>query len=473
MTVAIYVRVSTQEQATEGYSIQEQIDRLTKYSQAMKWHIYKVYTDPGFTGSNMDRPGLQLMLKDVKAHRVDRVLVYKLDRLSRSQKDTLNLIEDYFLANGVDFVSLNENFDTSTPFGRAMVGIIAVFAQLEREQIKERLTMGISARAKDGKYHGGSTIPYGYIFKNGDLVVNEHEAMIIKEIFKLAYDGHTVYNIALRLNDRSLLKRGQPWTDAKVRRVLTTRIYAGYITHKGEVFKGQHEAIVDDETFDEVHRILEQRTQIYAKHNRRPGKSTTYLGGFLICGRCGARYSKKTIIRKDGKHHFFQCGSIQKKHPYSVKDPNCKNTDWKVDELTELVFDEIRKLSLDPDRITTIQESDDNIINRQIISDEITSIDSQISKLMDMYTMNDIPKDLLQDKIRSLNDKKTALDAELHDVTERLKSKSLSGSSVKVMVDKFDDILKNGDFDEIKSVISDLIDHIELDGSDVKIFWRF
>ena len=161
VNTALYVRVSTQEQATEGYSVQEQTDRLTKYSEAMGWSVFKVYTDPGFSGGRTDRPGLQAMINDIRKGYIDKVLVYKLDRLSRSQKDTLNLIEDEFLAHNVDFISMCENFDTSTPFGRAMVGILAVFAQLEREQIKERMFMGKEARAKEGKYPGAKQPPVG------------------------------------------------------------------------------------------------------------------------------------------------------------------------------------------------------------------------------------------------------------------------------------------------------------------------
>ncbi|BAK21879.1 putative phage integrase [Melissococcus plutonius ATCC 35311] len=151
MRTAIYVRVSTNEQIEEGYSIDEQIDKLKKFCEIKEWDVANVYKDPGFTGSNMERPGLQKLIRDVKLNRIDTVLVYKLDRLSRSQKDTLYLIEDIFESKQTAFVSLNENFDTSTPFGKAMIGILAVFAQLEREQIKERMTMGKLGRAKSGK----------------------------------------------------------------------------------------------------------------------------------------------------------------------------------------------------------------------------------------------------------------------------------------------------------------------------------
>ena len=151
--VFLYVRVSTLEQANEGYSIKEQESRLRAYAESKDYQVVKVYTDAGQTGANLNRPAMQEMIKNITS--VDLVLVYKLDRLSRSQKDTLYLIEDVFLKNGVDFASLNESFDTSTPFGRAMIGILSVFAQLEREQIKERTHTGRIGRAKEGYYHGG------------------------------------------------------------------------------------------------------------------------------------------------------------------------------------------------------------------------------------------------------------------------------------------------------------------------------
>ncbi|HBG12143.1 MAG TPA: integrase, partial [Clostridium sp.] len=130
---ALYIRVSTTEQAQEGYSIGEQKERLEQYVKAMGWIISGEYIDPGFSGSNTDRPALNKLIDEINQH--DIVLVYKLDRLSRSQKDTMLLIEDVFLKNDVDIVSMSESFDTSTPFGRAAIGLLATFAQLERENI--------------------------------------------------------------------------------------------------------------------------------------------------------------------------------------------------------------------------------------------------------------------------------------------------------------------------------------------------
>ena len=141
MKGACYVRVSTENQL-ENYSIEEQTERLKAYCLAKDITVTKFYTDGGYSGGNTNRPALQQMLADIRKGGIDTVIVYKLDRLSRSQKDTLTLIEDSFLACHVDFISVSENFDTSTPFGRAMIGILSVFAQLEKDQITERFTMG-------------------------------------------------------------------------------------------------------------------------------------------------------------------------------------------------------------------------------------------------------------------------------------------------------------------------------------------
>lgn len=143
--VDLYIRVSTSEQAEEGYSVAEQEERLRSYCAAYNYTINAVHVDPGFSGASLDRPAIKKVMYDVEHGRCKKVIVWKLDRLSRSQKDTLILLEDVFLANDCNFISLMESFDTSTPFGRCIVGILAAFAQMERENIKIRTMMGRQA----------------------------------------------------------------------------------------------------------------------------------------------------------------------------------------------------------------------------------------------------------------------------------------------------------------------------------------
>ena len=149
--VDLYIRVSTSEQAEEGYSVAEQEERLRSYCAAYNYTINAVHVDPGFSGASLDRPAIKKVMSDVEHGRCKKVIVWKLDRLSRSQKDTLILLEDVFLANDCNFISLMESFDTSTPFGRCIVGILAAFAQMERENIKIRTMMGRQARIQIGR----------------------------------------------------------------------------------------------------------------------------------------------------------------------------------------------------------------------------------------------------------------------------------------------------------------------------------
>lgn len=481
LRVALYVRVSTQEQANEGYSIGEQIDRLKKYCEAMGWEVYKIYTDPGYSGGDTDRPGLKNMIKDVQAGAVDKVVVYKLDRLSRSQLDTLYLIEKVFLANNTDFVSMSENFDTSTPFGRAMIGILAVFAQLEREQIKERMNMGKEARAKEGKWGGGSTEPIGYDYDPSRdlLIVNEYEAMQVRELFEIFLTG-----IALRRIETIFLEKGYKhkhgaWDPKSMKRVLGNKLYLGYIRYHTEYYKAEHTPIIDEETFEKAQVLLQERAEAFTSTGYQPGKQTTYLGGLLFCKRCGGRLSKQLNSRyREGKPkvYWYMCYSKHKRSKKMIKDPNCDNKNWKMVELDNLVFEEIKKLAINPEIISQIkrekiQKVDEEPNKIDIIEREIMKIDDQISRFMDLYGIGKFTIDQVSAKVDPLNEKRQSLQREL----EQLNAESgrLSEEEAIEIVESFEEALALGEFDQLKGIIDSLIYYIEVDKEDVYIHWKF
>ena len=264
MRVICYVRVSTREQAEKGYSVGEQQERLRAYCMAKDWIVEDVITDPGFSGAKLERPGIQRVIQLVQEKKCEAVLVWKLDRLSRSQKDTLYLIEDVFLKNGCAFVSMNENFDTSTAFGRAMIGILSVFAQLEREQIRERMAVGRVGRAKAGLFHGGGFAPIGYDYKTiaegGEgLVVNEYEAMQVREVFSLYLQGWPVNRIRKYMTARYTTKSGDWGNDTTIRDVLKNPLYIGKCTLTLAKAKRELEvpAIVSKTEFQKAQKKLE------------------------------------------------------------------------------------------------------------------------------------------------------------------------------------------------------------------------
>ena len=249
LKACVYTRVSTSEQAMEGYSIEEQ-ERMCKAAIVSKgWEYIGTYSDPGISGRTMDRLGLQKMIRAIKRGEVQAVVIYKLDRLSRKQRDTMTIIEDIFLENDVDLVSLNETLDTSTPWGRAMIGILSSFNQMESENIQMRTAMGKEAKATKGGYAGGKP-PLGYKSVNGELVVVEEEAEIVRLIYKLRKDGMTMVNIAEELNRRGLkTKQGNEFRHSAIQGILNNKeMYLGHYRYGiGHFFKNHHDAIIKED----------------------------------------------------------------------------------------------------------------------------------------------------------------------------------------------------------------------------------
>ena len=479
MKVALYPRVSTQEQAKEGYSIGEQIERLTDYCKAMRWEVFKIYTDPGYSGGDTNRPGLQEMIKDVQAGLVDKVVVYKLDRLSRSQLDTLYLIEKVFLANDTDFVSMSENFDTSTPFGRAMIGILAVFAQLEREQIKERMGMGKEARAKEGKWHGGSTEPIGYDYDpaTDHLNDNEYEQMQGREVYELFLRGTPLRTIERLFKEKGYKHKYGNWTPTAMRRYMRNKMNIGYIKHNSQWYPGDHNSTIDEETFYKAVRLLDKRQEQYKLAGVKPGAQTTYLGGLITCAHCKGKYTKNGGSIRNGKptRIYYTCYSRNKKVKAMIKDPNCKNRNWLMSELDEAVFAEIKKIAMDPDYVRKLKKehakTSDAGEKIAVIQKEISKIDEQISRFMDLYGIGKFTIDQVSSKIDPLNEQRNKLSQELDAL--RVDEAELTEDEAVQIAQNFEEAFARGEFDEIRLIIESLIYSIEVDNTLVKIHWKF
>ena len=303
---AIYIRVSTDAQAEEGYSIEAQKEQLTAYCISKNIRDYEYYVDAGWSGSNIDRPELQRLIQDCKEGKISHCIVYKLDRLSRSQKDTLYLIEDVLNPNNVDFVSLNESMDTSTPMGRLMLGILSAFAQLERENIRMRTRMGMQERVKSGLWMGGGRIPFGYDYdKNKGILVPNSDADKVRKIYDLYLQGYSAQSIA----DIVGLKY-----DRLTMQIITRKTNYGVIEYNGEEYIGQHEPIISKETYDLAMQEMARRSGKFS------GTSEHLLTGIVYCGKCGA---KMRYQKWGNKGHKFVCYSQQTSKKYLIKDPNC------------------------------------------------------------------------------------------------------------------------------------------------------
>lgn len=328
---ALYLRVSTEAQADEGYSLAAQAEKLEAYCRMKGIAAFQRYVDGGFSGSNLTRPAITELVETIRAGRVERVVVYKLDRLSRSQKDTLYLIEDVFMPHGVDFVSINENIDTGSPYGRAMIGILSAFAQLERENIFLRTRMGMVERVKQGFWPGGGKIPFGYDYDadKGILVPNS-DADTVREIYARYLEGQSTGRIARELG----LKY-----EHLVRQILLRESNTGVIVYRGECYSGRHEPLVDKQTFERVKRRL------LRSDKPRAAASNKLLTGLLVCGHCGA---KMRYQKWGGAGDKLVCYSRDKSKPHLVHDADCPNRGVMARQVEEVVIRDLYQLAAQP-----------------------------------------------------------------------------------------------------------------------------
>lgn len=465
----LYVRVSTAGQAMEdvGYSIPEQIERLKAYCTSRDWEIVEIYIDGGFSGANLERPGIEKLINDIEKKQFDTVLVYKLDRLSRSQKDTLFLIEDVFLPSNIDFVSLQETLDTATPFGRAMIGILSVFSQLERETIAIRTFGGRVGRAKRGLWHGGGTDPIGYDYIEGELVINEDEAMQIQKVYELYAAGHTLEEIS-RAMEGQKTKHGDWRHSSTIGNVLDNPLYSGTVHFDEAVTPDSHDRIVSEKLDNEVKR---RRKKLKKAQFTRPD-SEHLLTSFIRCARCGARYFAK---RQHSGNIYYCCHSRAKVNKKMVKDPSCKNENIPKEVLDKKVIEKLRDFSKAPNLVEIILQQKKTTEGVGGLSaeakTEIASIEDEIKKHMSLYGKNIVPEEAIATTIKDLYAKKQAI-SHHEGVEDSLVAEVMTSYSVgrlRNMLRKFTELSNSEDVKGLRVILSEIVDFIAIDGEKIEV----
>ena len=256
MRVAIYVRVSTEDQAREGYSLDAQERRLRNYCTLRTgWEVVDVYRDEGFSGRNTGRPEYQRMLEEMDSW--DIILVLKMDRIHRNSVNFTKMMSD-LEKNHKEFMSLTEKFDTTTAMGRFVMDIFQRMAQLESERTGERVKVAMAQKAESGDGYLGSPEPYGYRYVNGDLVVVESEAEVVVRIFDLYNAGNSMEDVANALINANIpSKTGGQWTRQSICRILHNPLYAGCLHWDHKVYRGKMPAIVTEAVYTAVNRPIE------------------------------------------------------------------------------------------------------------------------------------------------------------------------------------------------------------------------
>lgn len=459
------MRVSTARQDQEGYSIPLQKERLIAYCKAKGWVVAGVFIDPGHSGSSLDRPGISELMAGVKAGKFDVVLVYKLDRLSRSQKDTLYLIEDVFMASGVDFVSMQESFDTSTIYGRAMVGILSVFAQMERETIAERTLMGRAGRAEEGYWHGGGTDPIGYDYVDGELVVNPSEALQVREVYSLYSAGHSVSEITRRMAGCKT-KHGDWSHTSTVGNVLDNPLYAGTVHFDGVQKRGRHVPIVDAAV---DLRVKARRARL--SRADASGDSSYLLTGLVFCAACGARYFPH---KRPNGSVVYSCHSRAKKNKKMIKDPSCLAPHIPLDKLDGMVEAQVFALAAEPSKVDEIIKKraapgGDSHAGHESV-EEIRRLDAEIGRLMDLLQHDQMSSvGEIAEAIQKAHAERTRL---LPGVREE-KPRLFDAEAFKTLLGDAAFSWRDSDLRGRRSFLLQLIDRVHVGSRDVRVDWSF
>ncbi|MCM3241292.1 recombinase family protein [Cytobacillus oceanisediminis] len=284
MKVGLYIRVSTEEQAKEGYSISAQKQKLKSFCISQDWEVAGLYADEGVSAKDINRPELKRMLDDIENNKIDCVLVYRLDRLTRSVFDLYKLLE-LFEKNNCKFRSSTEVYDTTSALGRMFITIVAALAQWERENMGERIAFGFAEKVRQGKYAlNFRPIGYDLDLETGKLTINTSEAHIIKLIFDLYLKGYGANRICKYLNANEIkTKAGNNWNDKPLMQILKNPLYKGYIRWNDTVIPSKHDAIIEPEVFDHVQNIIVSRRTA----DPRRVSSEYIFSGKLKCNSCG------------------------------------------------------------------------------------------------------------------------------------------------------------------------------------------
>ncbi|MET3288309.1 UNVERIFIED_CONTAM: site-specific DNA recombinase [Brevibacillus sp. OAP136] len=328
MKVALYIRVSTDEQAREGFSIPEQHERLVSFCTAHGWSDYECFIDDGYSAKDTERPAFQQMMTDIREGRIQTVMTTKIDRLTRRLIDLLTFIEELD-AHQCSYKSASETFDTSTAVGRMVLQLLGVFAEFERERIAERVRETMYHAVQRGKV---VTAPcFGYDVQDGRYLINEEEARWVRIMAERIIAGQGTWTIAKMLNDHGVLtKRGREWTLKAVRIYLwkneRLRGHTVWNQHYRKnrkqierparewlVVRNTHEPILDQETYENLQARLEQNQHLAPRAKR----SGYLLSGLVRCGHCGSSMNGMKAVTRNKEQTYvsmkYVCAAYQKK----------------------------------------------------------------------------------------------------------------------------------------------------------------
>jgi len=494
MKVAIYIRVSTEDQAKEGYSLEVQREYLESFAKREGYEIFKVYCDEGISAYSTRRPALQELLADAKAKKFELVLVYKIDRFSRNLKDLLNLVDE-LSACGVAFKSATEPFDTSTSTGKLMFQQLGSFAEFERNRISERVFPGMVKGVQQGNWQGARFSPFGYTYNKQKklLEIEKGEADIVKLIYTMYLAGKSTHEITAYLNKKKYQTRtGKQFYNKFIGDILKNRIYTGkivwnkkhydknqktkkhykYIKNDASkiiIAQGKHKPIIDELDFEEVQKRLAEKKRTWRSRVRN---KEYLLTGLLTCAKCNHKYNGVSSIsnhRTNKKKRWYRCSGPYASHI------RCTNRSVKAEdiepEVTKIVAQLVQNDRLKQSRWTTVTGANFPSFDK-ISKVELEKLKNRFkinlqkqSKLTDTYLENLLSEELYKQKNEGLRQEEEELQKrialqELREV-ERERSKDYL-NRVEEFVSGYDPKQKELSLDQEKQVARLLVKNIKI-----------
>lgn len=472
--VAIYARVSTEEQAEHGYSIDAQLETLRNYCKMHGKLLTKEYVDRGVSGKSINgRYELQRMLRDAKNHEFDEVVVWKISRLARKTIDLLRIVEELSKYN-ISFRSFSENFETETPMGKFALQMMGAVGELERNTIVDNVRMGMKQRAREGKWNGGVVLGYksisvdakGKRSKETKLVIVDEEAVIIRKIFELYASGKGLKAIANQINYEGYkTKKGNTFGTDSVKQILLNPIYIGEIRFnrfeewnerrrkgKNENFiqeQGNHQPIISLELWDKVQAIQQKKSHTSIRNF--DGKFL--LTGLMKCPKCGASMvaSRTKSKLKDGTiviRRYYSCGAFRSKGS-SVCNANSVRADYAEQHVMERLTEVVNEKSILKDIIAATNKRKKESIKpmRQELSaieKRIEQFESKRKKYFALYEDDFIEKEMFSSRLHELQEEQEKLSIRKSEILYKLDDESqkpLSYEYVKSIMKNLKDLL--------------------------------
>jgi site-specific DNA recombinase len=475
--VATYTRISTDEDH-QPYSLEAQAERLGAYVKSQDgWELTRRFSDQA-SGASTERPGLQRALAEARASRFDLLLVYRVDRFSRSVRGLAQLLEDLDAA-GVAFRSATEPFDTTTPAGRMMVQMLGVFAEFERATIVDRVIAGMERKAARGAWCGGSR-PYGYDVDpaTGFLAPKGDEAPLVPVMFDRYVHGREgARALAVWLNESGhRTKAGRPWSHTAVLTVLRNPVYVGKVFFRETLHDGPHEHLVDEKLFERVQALLSERGEDYSK--RASATSPFLLAGLVVCAHCGKHFVGTSAVGNRYRYRYYTCYSRQR---YGTK--YCDAERLPAEELDAAILDSLlhvyertdlfdKAVSATRHRARSQRGTHDKEL--AVIDAGITKAEDAIERYLSAFEAGTLSEAQCGKRLEQLAAKVSELRARREDLVVAIEQVSLKAPDADELAAtrrQIEKSLKTGSVPARKALLQALVQEVRVEGRDRVVPW--